>query len=88
MDTVTLFPDKPYVVDDQIEMTVLFIIEEWNALRKLSQTHVTLKLKTHQMEEEISVGPENLKFVWQGYEFEYLGGGRRAVEFRVKRTGK
>jgi hypothetical protein len=88
MDTVTLLPDQPYAVDDQLEMTVLFIIDEWNAIVRRLDKHITIKMKSPQIEEEMSITSEQQHFVWRGYEFEYLGAVRQSVQLRIKRTGK
>jgi hypothetical protein len=88
MDTVTLLPDQPYAVDDQLEMTVLFIIDEWNDTVRRLDKHITIKMKTPQIEEEISITSEEQHFVWQSYEFEYLGAVRQSVQLRITQTGK
>jgi hypothetical protein len=88
MDIVTLFPDKPYIVDDQLEMTVLFIIEEWSDLERRAEVHVTIKIKTPQCEDEITITTENPHLIWHDYEIEYLGGWLKAIQLRIKRTGK
>ncbi len=88
MDTVTLFRDQPYAVDDQLEMTVLFIIGEWCDYEKRDEVYITIKMKTPQIEDEITVSSENRHLVWHDYEIEYLGGWLKAVQFKVKRTGK
>ncbi len=87
MDTVTLLPDQPYVVDDRLEMTVLFIVDEWNETLRRTEKHITIKMKTPQIEDEINITSENQYFAWQGYEFEYLGGWRQSLQMRIKRTG-
>jgi hypothetical protein len=88
MDTVTLLLNQPYAVDDQLEMTVLFLVEEWDEIRRRADVHITIKMKTSQIEEEISITPENQHFVWRDYDFEYMGGWRKAVLLNIKRTGK
>jgi hypothetical protein len=88
MDIVTLLPDHPYAVDDQLEMTVLFIVDEWNGTVRRSEKNITIKMKTPQIEEEINTTSEDQHFAWQGYEFEYVGGVRQSIQLRIKRTGK
>jgi hypothetical protein len=88
MDIVTLLPDQPYAVDDQLVMTVLFIVDEWNGTVRRSDKNITIKMKTSQVEEEINTTSENKHFVWRGYEFEYISCVRQAIQLRIKRTGK
>ncbi len=87
MDTVTLFPDQPYAVNDRLEMTVLFIVEEWDEPARRAEIHVTIKMKTPQIEDEITITTEDRHLIWQGYELEYLGGWHKVVQLRINRTG-
>jgi hypothetical protein len=88
MDAVTLLPDQPYAVDDRLEMTVLFIVDEWIDYERRVEMHITIKMKTPQIEEEIDITSEDRHFKWQDYEFEYFGGGRKEVHLRIKRKGE
>jgi hypothetical protein len=87
MDTVTLLPDQPYAVDDRLEMTVLFIVDEWNGTVRRLEKNITIKMKTPEIEDEINITSEDKYFKWQGYEFEYLGAVRQSLQLRIKQTG-
>jgi hypothetical protein len=88
MDTVTLLPDQPYAVDGRLEMTVLFIVDEWNGTVRRLEKNITIKMKTPEIEDEIIITSEEQSFAWQGYEFEYLGAWRQSLQLRIKQTGK
>jgi len=86
MEIITLFPDRPYSVDDRLEMTVLFITEEWCDSERRAEVHVTVKMKTPQIEEEIDISTENPHLIWRDYELEYQGGWLKAIQFGIRRT--
>ncbi len=88
MDNVTLLVNQPYAVDDQLEMTLLFIIEEWIDNERRVEMDINILMKTPQIEEEIIFKSGDKHFAWRGYEFDYFGGGRKEVHLRVKRTGE
>jgi hypothetical protein len=88
MDTITLLTNQPYSVDDQLEMTVLFIVEEWDETERRADVHITIKMKTPQIEEEININPQNQHFEWRGYDIKYMGGWRKAVLLKIRRIIK
>jgi hypothetical protein len=81
---VTLLTNEPYAVNDQLKMTVLFIVEEWDDQCRRAEIHVTINMKTPHAEEEITITTENRNVSWRGYEIEYMGGWRKAVQLKIQ----
>ncbi len=86
---IRLLIDQPFILDDQLEMTLLFIIEEWIGNERKVEMNIIINMKTPQVEEEITFSSiMDQYFEWHGYKFEYYGGGRKEVHLKLIKTGK
>ena len=81
--TITLFPNKPYDLDNTTTITVMTIIEKRMSPDRRSVMKITLKFKSSNKTKTIVFDSDNPNFSWQDYKFKYLGGWRTKVELKV-----
>jgi hypothetical protein len=86
MDTITLQPHHPYAIDDRLTITVLGIGEIIYAPDRRTEIEISLHMKTREIEKDIGFTSGEPALVWEGYEFEYLGGWTSEVRLRLKQT--
>jgi hypothetical protein len=82
MKTLTLLPQKDYMVDKKLTIRVETILEKWYEGR-LSVMVVTIKLKTFLRRDSIVLTSESRKALWGNYELQYVGGWRDEVELNI-----
>jgi hypothetical protein len=85
-DTITLLPNQPYSIDDRLTVAVVGIGEIMYAPDKRTEMEISLHMKTPEKEKDISFTSDKPTLVWEGYEFEYLGGWTNEVRLKLKRT--
>jgi hypothetical protein len=94
MDTITLLPNVPFKVTENLTIKVIDIIEEMGMPdgdngtinHNRSEILATLIFTTNKKTEELTICTDSPLIKWEGYEFEYIGGWRNEVILRIIKT--
>ena len=82
LKVITLHPDIPFILDANLSITVMQIIEEWEAPNRRSVMLVTLKMLTSDGDEIVHLSSDAPHLNWRNYKFEYIGGWRNEVKLQ------
>ena len=80
---ISLFPNKPYALDDDTSITVMSILEKRMSPDRRSVMKITLKFKHSNKSNTVVFDSDHPDFSWNNYKFEYMGGWRNKVELKV-----
>jgi hypothetical protein len=83
MKTITLLPDKPFKVDDNLTITVVYIVEKWLPPNRRPVMEIPLDFKMNGKVEQMIIDSDHPHFEWKGYEFNYVGGWRYEVKLQI-----
>jgi hypothetical protein len=86
MNIITLLPDTPFLVNDNLTVKVLYILEMWLPPNRRSVIEVNLEFWMDGKKGQVSFNSDEPHFACDGYEFEYLGGWRDEVKLKLIKT--
>jgi hypothetical protein len=92
MDTITLIPNVPFRVNNNLTIKVVDIVEEMgmpetnDGTINHTRSEIIAKLifSTDKKTEQITICTDAPLIKWEGYEFEYIGGWRDSVILKIK----
>jgi len=82
LKVITLHPDIPFILDANLTITVMEIIEKWEAPNRRSVMVVELKMLTSDGEEIVHISSDAPRLNLKSYKLEYIGGWRNEVKLQ------